>query len=76
MVFAPVRNCSRKAVCEALIAALREHGGPLQTSIRRLAHQIGTIPTTLHTVAGELIAAGVVSVVAGRQGSVFRLLTV
>jgi hypothetical protein len=73
-VFAPVRSCSRKAVREALIAALRERGGPLQSSIRRLAHQLGTTPTTLHTVAGELTAAGVVSVVAGRRGSVFRLI--
>jgi hypothetical protein len=30
-------------------------------------------PTTLHTVAAELMAAGVVAVDAGRQGSVFRL---
>jgi hypothetical protein len=71
-VFAPVR--SRKAVREALVATLRERGGPLQTSIRRLAQHLGTTPTTLHTVAGELMAAGVVSVVSGRQGSVFRLL--
>jgi hypothetical protein len=74
VVFAPVRHCSRKAVSDRLLEALRECGGPLQTSIRRLAHQLETTPTTLHTVAGELMAARVVAVDAGRQGSVFRLL--
>jgi hypothetical protein len=39
-----------------------------------LGTHLGTTPTTLHTVAGELMAAGVVAVDAGRQGSVFRLL--
>jgi hypothetical protein len=73
-VFASVRHRSRKAVGERLLEVLRERGGPLQTSIRRLADHLGTTPTTLHTVTGELIAARVVAVVAGRQGSVFRLL--
>jgi hypothetical protein len=31
------------------------------------------MPTTLHTVAAELVAAGVVRVNAGWKGSVFRL---
>jgi hypothetical protein len=46
----------------------------LQTSIRRLAQHLGTTPTTLHTAAGELKAAGLVAVDAGSQGLVFRLL--
>jgi hypothetical protein len=46
----------------------------VQTSIRRLAGHLGTTPTTLHTVARALIAAGVIAVDAGRQGSEFRLL--
>ena len=46
----------------------------MHTSIRRLAEHLGTTPTPLHTVAGELIAARMVSVVTGRQGSVFRLI--
>jgi hypothetical protein len=74
MVFAPVQDCSRKTVGERLIGVLRERGAPLQTSIRTLALHLGTSPTTLHTVAGELITAGVLGVVANRQGSVFRLL--
>jgi hypothetical protein len=75
VVFAPVRNCSRsrKTVGDKLIATLLERGGPLQTSIRRLAQHLGTTPTTLHTVANELMVAGLVRVDAGRQGSVFRL---
>jgi hypothetical protein len=68
------RSRSRKAVGERLLEVLRERGGPMQTSIRRLAHHLGTSPTTLHTAAGELMAAGVVSVIGGRQGSEFRLL--
>jgi hypothetical protein len=71
VVFATVRNCSRKAVGDRLVSALRERGGPFHTSIRRLARHLGTTPRTLHTVAGGLMAAGVVSVIAGRQGSVF-----
>jgi DNA-binding IclR family transcriptional regulator len=55
-----------------LIEALRNRGGRVQTRIRRLARHLGTRPTTLHAVAGELVAAGVVRI-AGRQGSVFRL---
>jgi hypothetical protein len=74
MVFPPVRNSSRKVVGDKLVMALRERGGPVHSSIRQLARQLGATPTTLHTVAGELMAAGVVSVIAGRRGSVFRLL--
>jgi hypothetical protein len=73
VVFAPLRRCSRKVVGDKLIATLRDCGGPLQTSIRRLAQHLGTTPTTLHTVANELMVAGLVRVYAGRQGSVFRL---
>jgi hypothetical protein len=73
VVFAPVQRCSRKAIGDKLIATLRDRGGPLQTSIRRLAQHLGTTPTTLHTVANELMGAGLVRVDAGRQGSVFRL---
>jgi hypothetical protein len=73
-VFAAVRDCSRNAVRQRLVEALRERGGPIQTSIRRLALHLGTTPTTLHTVTRELLAAGVVAIDAGRQGSVFRLL--
>jgi hypothetical protein len=71
LVFAPVRYGSRKAGREALIMVLRERGGPLR-SMRRLAQHLETSPTMLHTVVGELIAEGTVSVVTGRQGSVSR----
>jgi hypothetical protein len=73
-MLAAVRDCSRMAVDQRLVKALRERGRPFHTSIRQLAAHLGTTPTTLHTAARELIAAGVVAVDAGRQGSVFRLL--
>jgi hypothetical protein len=73
-LFGPVRNSSRKAVRDKLVAELRERGGSGRTSIRRLARQLETTPTTLHTAACELIAAGTVRVDAGPRGSVFRLL--
>jgi hypothetical protein len=74
MTLAPVRGCSRNAVGQRLVEALRGRGGLVQSSIRRLALHLGTTPTTLHTAVRELIAARVVAVDAGRQGSVFRLL--
>jgi hypothetical protein len=73
-VLEAVRDCSRNAVGQRLVEALRQRDAPVQTSIRKLAGYLGATPTTLHAAARELIAAGVVAVDAGRQGSVFRLL--
>jgi hypothetical protein len=72
-VLATVQDCSRNAVGQKLVEALRERGSPVKTSLRRLALHLGTTPTTLHTVTHKLIAAGVLAVDSGRQGSLFRL---
>ena len=56
-----------------LTAWLRAKGGAAQTSMRRLALELGRSPAGVHVEIGRLAAAGVLTAVAGPRGTVLTL---
>ena len=52
-----------------LTAWLRARGGAAQTSMRRLALELGRSPAGVHVEVGRLAAAGVLTAVAGSRGT-------
>jgi hypothetical protein len=56
-----------------LTAWLRAKGGAAQTSMRRLALELGRSPDGVHVEIGRLAAAGLLTAVAGPRGTVLTL---
>jgi hypothetical protein len=56
-----------------LTAWLRAKGGAAQTSMRRLALELGRSPAGVHVEIGRLAAAGVLTAAAGPRGTVLTL---
>jgi predicted transcriptional regulator len=52
---------------------LAARGGRAQTSMRRLAREIGRSPSGVHDEIGRLVASGAITVPSGPRGSVLAL---
>jgi len=69
----PAHQCPPGVHAGDLTAWLRAKGGAAQTSMRRLALELGRSPAGVHVEIGRLAAAGVLTAAAGPRGTVLML---